>query len=163
MNRLNKSAILIAYLFVLIVSLGACTKAEPVSPSEVAKKFVISLNQKDMDMLADLSATPLWIRQQEWESAKNGAGFVLGKANDLNLVDRERVKKYFSDPVNNIAVEGKVPDEISLKLLQDELKGSEKLWRGLSIHLFRRGMGDVEHIFVVGIDSKGKVAAVYLN
>lgn len=159
----SKLAIIFAYLFILVVSTEACSRTALVSSTEVARKFVISLNHRDMEALAGLSATPLWIRQQDWESAKDGAGFVLGKANDILLADQVQIKKYFSDPVNNIRVERDVPNHASLTLLQDQLRGAEKLWRGLSIHLFLRGMGDVEHIFVVGVDAKGKIAAVYIN
>lgn len=161
--RRSKSAIILAYIFLLAVNTGACTKTEPASTAQVAGKFVISLNHKDMDTLARLSATPLWVRQQEWESAKDGAGFVLGKVNDINLTDQEKIKKYFSDPAKKISVESEKSEDASLTLLQDELKGSEQVWKGLSIYLFLRGMGDVEHIFVIGVDGKGKVAAVYLN
>lgn len=163
MKRPIKSAILLAHLFVLVASIGACSKLEPAASAEVARRFVISLNSKDMETLASLSATPLWVRQQEWVSAKDGAGFVLASANDSNLTDQENIKKYFSDPVKKISVERETPDDASLALLHTELKGGEQVWKGLSIYLFRRGMGDVEHIFVVGVDSKGKVAAVYLN
>ena len=116
-----------------------------------------------MGTLSRLSATPLWVRQQDWASAKDGAGFTLGQANDTSLTDVASIKKYFSDPAKKIAVERETPNSASLSLLQDELKGSEEFWEGLVIHLFRRGMGDVEHIFVVDVDGKGKVAAVYLN
>lgn len=163
MKRSSKLAIIFAHSFLLVVSTESCSKTELVSPAEVARKFVISLNHKDMVTLARLSATPLWVRQQDWESAKDGAGFVLGRANDINLTDQTQIKKYFSDPVKKIAVERDVPSDASLTLLQDQLKSGEKVWGGLSIHLFLRGMGDVEHIFVVGVDDKGKIAAVYIN
>ena len=163
MKPLTKSTIILAHIFLILVSTIACTKTQPASPAEVSAKFVMSLNHKDMDTLVRLSATPLWVRQQDWESAKDGAGFILGKANDINLADSESIKKYFSDLIKKISVEREKPDHVSLSLLQDELKGSEQLWGGLSIQLFRRGMGDVEHIFVIGVDGKGKVAAVYLN
>lgn len=166
LNRIKQSsklAIIFVHLSILLVSTEACSKTPLVSPTEVARKFVISLNHKDMESLVGLSATPLWIRRQDWESAKDGGGFVLGKVNDILLTDQTQIKKYFSDPINKIRVERDVPNDASLKLLQDQLRGAEKVWRGLSIHLFLRGMGDVEHIFVVGVDSKGKIAAVYLN
>ena len=163
MKPLTKSTIILAHLFIIVVGTVACTKIPPPSPAEVAAKFVISLNHKDMETLASLSAAPLWVRQQDWESAKDGAGFVLGKASDINLKDQDSIKKYFSNPAKGISVEREKPDDASLSLLRDELKGSEQVWKDLSIYLFRRGMGDVEHIFVAGVDSKGKVAAVYLN
>lgn len=159
----SKLAIIFAHLFILVVSTEACSKTAHVSPTEVARKFVISLNHKDMESLVGLSATPLWIRQQDWENARDGGGFVLGKVNDVLLTNQSQIKKYFSDPFHKIRVERDVPNDASLTLLQDQLRGAEKVWRGLSIHLFLRGMGDVEHNFVVGVDSKGKIAAVYLN
>ena len=159
----SKLAIIFAHLFILVVGTEACSKTALVSPTEVAIKFVTSLNHQDMGALVGLSATPLWIRQQDWESAKDGGGFVLGKVNDILLTDQTQIKKYFSDPVNKIRVERDVPNDASLTLLQDQLRGAEKVWGGLSMHLFLRGMGDVEHIFVVGVDGKGKIAAVYLN
>ena len=162
-KRSSKLAIIFAHLFLLSVSTEACSKTALVSPAEVARKFVISLNHKDMGALVGLSATPLWIRQQDWESAQDGTGFVFGKAHDIILSDQTQIKKYFSDPVNKITVERDVPNDAPLTLLQDQLRGAEKVWRDLSIHLFLRGMGDVEHIFVVGVNGKGKIAAVYIN
>lgn len=152
-------------VFLLIIGgwLGACTKVEPIAPEQVARNFVVSLNNKDMVTLTKLCAKPFLVRHQEWQSAPGGSGFILGKVNDLILSDQEQITNYFIDPANKIAVESEMPDAASLSLLADELKGLEKHWAGLSIQLFRRGMGDVEHIFVVGVNSQGKVAAIYLN
>lgn len=157
------SAILLVHVMLLAVAVGACTATDSATPAEVATKYVASLNAKNSEALASISATPLWIRQQQWKRVQNGGGFVLGKASDVYLADQAQINKYFSDPVKSITVERELPNDASLALLQEELKGSEKLWTGLSMHIFRRGMGDVEHIFVVGVNNHGKVAAVYIN
>ena len=100
---------MLAPVFYLFVSSAACSQKEPISSAEVVSKFVASLNNKDMETFSRLSATPLWVRQQDWASAKDGAGFTLGQANDISLTDVASIKKYFSDPVKKIAVERETP------------------------------------------------------
>jgi hypothetical protein len=163
MIRSGRSIIALVLFSFLAMGVGSCANAARTSHSEIAKEFVASLNREDMQALVRLSAKPLLLRQQEWGSAPDGTGFVLGKTRDSNLTSDAQIKQYFSDPDNKIAVESEVPDDASLSLLKDELKGIEKQWSRLSLHLFRRGMEDVEHIFVVGVDAAGKVVAVYLN
>jgi len=162
-HQIIKPALLLTSFMLIATVVAACTTTETATPAEVATKYVACINSKDIDALASISATPLWVRQQAWKSAKNGTGFVLGKAKDVNLTDQAQINKYFSDPAKIVAVERELPNDASLLLLQDELKGSEKLWSRLSMHIFRRDMGNVEHIFVVGVNDRGKVAAVYIN
>lgn len=162
MKGLNNSTILAA-LCLLAVSGSACTPPAPSTPADTAKRFVVALNKKDVKTLANLSANPLWVRRQDWETARDGAGFVLGTATDANLTNADEIKRYFSDSKNAIAVEDEAPGDASLALLQEELRGSEKRWSGLSMFIFRRGTGDVEHTFAVGVNDKAKVSTVYLN
>ena len=131
--------------------------------AEVATSFVQAINQNNANMVTSLSAAPLSIRNQEWESALDGKGFVLGKVQDVLLTDQTQVKAYFSENIQKIGVEGAAPTIATLTLLKDELAGMENKWQGFDIYLFLRGMGDVEHIFVLGIDTKGKVSAIYFN
>ena len=103
------------------------------------------------------------MRQQDWESARDGAGFALGKSRDIYLRDSTQIKRFFADPSNRITIQTETAVPVTASLLKDELRGQEGAWRGLSIQLFRRGIGDVEHIFAVGINDKAKVAAIYMN
>lgn len=142
---------------------GACSESKQVNKVEVATSFVLALNQNNTNILVPLSATPLFIRNQEWESAQDGRGFVLGEARDVQLANQTQIKVYFSENIQKIGVEGPNPTSANLTLLKDELAGIEGKWQGLDIYLFLRGMGDVEHIFVLGINAKGKVSAIYFN
>ena len=153
----------IAPIALLAGLMAACFRADAPTPDAVATQFALSVSGGDIARIIELSATPLSIRQQEWETARDGAGFVLGKARDTQLKDTAQIRNFFSDPKNKIAAQTPAPDAVPASLLETELRGKEGVWQGLSIQLFRRGIGDVEHIFVVGVDDKGKVAAVYVN
>ena len=141
----------------------ACSEPKPVNKTEVATSFVQAINQNDSNKAIQLSAAQLLIRNQEWESAQDGTGFVLGKAQDSLLVNQNQIKAWFSENIGKIDVEGTEPSKVTIELFKHELIGIEKTWQGVDIYLFFRGMADVEHIFVVGIDAKGKVAVIYFN
>lgn len=154
---------LIAIGAAFVLGLTACTRTEAPSAAAVATKFVAGINRGDVATIVALCAEPLHVRQHDWESARDGAGFVLGKSRDISLRDSSQIERFFADPSNRIAVQAEIPDPVTASLLIDELRGQESMWRGLSIQLFRRGIGDVEHIFAVGINDRSKVAAIYMN
>lgn len=153
-------AISAAFLLALAV---ACTPTDAPSAAAVATKFVAGINRGDVATIVGLCAEPLHVRQQDWESARDGAGFVLGKSRDIYLRDSSQIQRFFADSSNRIAVQAETPHPVAASRLIDELRGQESTWQGLSIQLFRRGVGDVEHIFAVGINDKSKVAAIYMN
>ena len=149
-------------LLLLLANTG-CVRDDAPSPAAVATAFVTGINRGDIAKIVALCAQPLHVRQQAWETARDGSGFVLGKPRDSHLTNPDQVRKFFAEPGNRLTVQVETPDTIQASLLSDELRGQESIWHDLSVQLFRRGMGDVEHIFAVGIDDKHKVAAVYMN
>lgn len=163
MKRLPSSIAAVAYALSFMLALGACTRSAAPSPAAVATEFVASINHGDVASLVAMCARTLNVRRQEWETARDGTGFVLGKPRDAYLTDPTQIRNFFSDPSNRVGVQGKTPDAATMTLLSVELRGQEDIWQKLSIQLFRRGIGDVEHIFAVGIDDKYKVAAIYMN
>lgn len=163
MTKIKHTSLALIPVVAGLVMLGACSESKPVNKAGVATSFVQAITQNNADKAVQLSATPLSIRNQEWESAQDGRGFVLGKALDEQLTDQIQIRGYFSENIQKIGVEGTNPTSATLTLLKDELAGIEGRWQGLDIYLFLRGMGDVEHIFVLGINAKGKVSAIYFN
>ena len=163
MTKIKYNLFALVPVLAILVQLGACSKPKPVNKAKVATSFVLAINKNDIKMVVPLAATPLSIRNQEWESAPDGKGFVLGKVQDVKLIDQTHVKSYFLKNIQNIGVEGTNPTSANLTLLKDELAGIEGKWQELDIYLFLRGIGDVEHIFVLGVNAKGKVSAIYLN
>jgi len=150
-------------LLALIFNLSACSDPKSVNRSESAVSFVQAINQNDHSKALHLVDSRLLIRNQEWESAPDGKGFVLGNSQDFYLKNESQIKAWLSENISKIGVEGAEPSKVSVQLIKDELKGVENRWQDTEMYLFLRGMADVEHIFVVGIDASGKVAAIYFN
>lgn len=149
-------------LLLLLANMG-CVRDDAPFPAAVATAFVTAVNRGDIEKIIALCAQPLHVRQQAWETARDGSGFVLAKARDSRLTNPDQIRQFFAEPSNRLTVQVETSDTVQASLLSDELRGQESIWQDLSIQLFRRGMGDVEHVFAVGIDGKHKVAAIYMN
>ena len=163
MNKVIHSSSRFLSIFVTLLALSACSESTKVSNLDVATSFVLAVNQNNSGHIIPLTGAPLSIRNQEWESATDGKGFVLGKAQDTQLADQNQIRNFFEKNIRKIGVEGTTPAQVTHALLKTELSGIENQWQGLELYLFMRGMGDVEHIFVLGINSNRKVSAIYYN
>jgi hypothetical protein len=134
---------------------------------EVAERFVGALNKGDTRDLVSASGCPFVFRNQEWESAKDGSGFVHGKANDQSFDNKKALAAFFSTLVGKVKIENekaatRPPSKDSLLL--DNLKGAPAEWQKLNLIIFGRGFGDVEHVAIVGVDSAThRVRGLYLN
>jgi hypothetical protein len=106
-------------------------------------------------------------RNQEWESAKDGSGFVHGKADDKSFKSKKARAAFFGTLVSKAKIENEKaashpPSKDSLLL--DNLKGAPAEWQKLNLIVFGRGFGDVEHVAIVGVDSgTHRVRGLYLN
>lgn len=164
MTKIKSNSIALIPVLAILLLFSACIKPKPVNKAEVASSFIQAINQNDTDMIVKLSATPLSIRNQAWEAAPDGKGLLLGKSKDEYLLDKSRIKNYFSENIKKIHVEDINPTGTTIPpLIKDELRGVIKRWEGLDVHLYLRSMDNVEHIFVLGINEKGMVAAIYFN
>lgn len=142
-------------------------QARQVEPRLQAESFINALNSGDVPRLLSLSADTLYFREQEWASAADGGGFVLGTAADTSVSGEAQLTAFYTQLATRARVE--VPTAVpapppSDELLGAELKDADPKWFSLSLVVFLRGQGDVEHTALVGIDRMtGKVAGLYLN
>jgi hypothetical protein len=114
-----------------------------------------------------LSGIPFRFRSQSWESAPDGSGFGLGAAAEQvagNSTELDALLQEVTTKVH-IAEPTPVPDPPGKEeLLSDILRGASTQWSDLTLLLFRRGEGDVEHVAIVGVEpASGKVAGLYVN
>jgi len=134
---------------------------------EVAEKFVVALNKSNAQEMGSASGCPFVFRNQEWESAKDGSGFVHGKVDDKSFKSKKAIAEFFGTLVSKVKLENEKaaahpPSKDSLLL--DNFKGAPAEWRKLNLVVFGRGFGDVEHVAIVGVDSgTHRVRGLYLN
>lgn len=156
----------VAVLVAVVPGLWSRPRAVP-TDVEVAERFVAALNQGNTRDLVSDSGCPFVFRNQEWESAKDGSGFVHGRADDQSFQNKKALAVFFSTLVSKVKIENekaatRPPSKDNL--LQDNLKGSPADWQKLNLIIFGRGFGDVEHVAIIGVDSAThRVRGLYLN
>jgi len=133
----------------------------------VAERFVASLNAGSLQDMLALSDWPFVFRTQEWQSASDGSGFVHGKANDKTLPDKAQLDTLFRGLLGNVKIEHEKAAEnppSAQTMFMDNLKGAPAGWQGLTVFVFGRGFGDVEHVAIIGVDpTSHRVRGLYLN
>jgi hypothetical protein len=155
---------------VLIVSanlITACRGASAADDAQQAEKFIQALNDKDVNRMMEACATPFFYRNQEWKSAPDGSGFVLGASKDVIAGNRDELRALLNEVPKTVRISApKAVAEPPAKreLIDTHLKNVASRWSRLRIIVFLRGMGDVEHTALVGIDpGTRKVKALYVN
>jgi hypothetical protein len=116
--------------------------------------------------MTSLATIPFRYRNQRWESASDGSGFVLGTAEDRVASSAEELRALLQDVSSSVQVQDPVPvanPPSKADLLGETLKGTLSQWSEMNLVLFRRGEGDVEHVAIVGVDAEGKVTGLYVN
>ena len=166
-HRIKILIILYSTLVLFVILTDCVAKQQKSQAINEAEKFLLALNAKDVNAMLAVSGEPFLFRNQEWESAKDGIGFVLGEAKDKILTDKETLKSFFKELITKVEVEettaAENPPDRS-EFLENQLKGSPKRWLQLELYVFRRGFADTEHIALVGVDPQSrKVVALYLN
>ena len=158
----------------IIITLGslswstqaACSLLEKPSDASIAEHFIAGVNARNIDQVVGTSKTPFVFQNQAWESAKDGSGFALGRVDERHANDIGSLRALISDVIGTIRIEqpkpvNKPPNKETL--LKDYLSQSSE-WKPLQIFVFLRGMGDVEHIALVGVDPNShRVVAFYVN
>lgn len=140
---------------------------QPQTTKGSAVKFLQALNQTNMESMLDAAGTPFYYRNQKWEMAKDGVGFVLGEIKDQTIVDAPALRSLFKELTQGVRVQRTEPAEnppAKEQFFKTELKGLPQPLEGMEYFVFLRGFGDVEHIALVGVDPVSrKVKVLYLN
>ncbi len=140
--------------------------AQSRNPEQAAAAFIAAMNQSDIPTMMRLSGSPFLYRNQKWRSASDGAGFVLGDASDKRRKGDRQRRDLFRELAGAVKVQSerpaeRAPSQESLRM--QHLKRAPAGWAPLHLYVFLRGSADVEHIALIGVDSKGKVRGLYLN
>ena len=152
------------FLFLFSIILTSCD-SNTLSPSEQAQLIRGAINNNDVKKFRELSALPLLLREQEWESAKDGTGFVLAATKQSLLATNEQFNKIIPSFLKSLHIEGEQAIlDITLNMFSDELGNQVDGWTNLNLILFKRGEGDVEHIVLMGLNKKtNELEAIYIN
>ena len=152
-------------VFLFVCVSGCVNKQGNIEPSEQAIFLRNAINANDFNILADSIALPLVIREQEWETAVDGYGYVLGAkntfvvSNSKDLIEALRI-------LERVEILGEAPlgQDFTIADFKGELSGIDQQWKPLDLEVFFRGQGDVEHIVILGLDKKTeKLRAIYIN
>jgi hypothetical protein len=156
----------VAATHLLAASVVFC-QARPAELRGRAEAFVAALNSRDVEAMVRLSADTVFIREQKWASAPDGAGFALGSTTDSVLTGHEAARAFYATLVARVHIRTPTATDDPrprAEMLGGELKGAESRWGPLTFFVFMRGEGDVEHTAIVGIDpATRKLAAFYIN
>ncbi len=68
-----------------------------------------ALNAGDVDAMMATSRVPFSFRNQEWQTAPDGAGFVLGAAKDRTCDDDPCRRRLFEELKTTVRIEGPEP------------------------------------------------------
>lgn len=151
----------------LMIFFSACTTTPQLTTKEAANQFVKAINQSDVQALLELSDPPFYVHNQQWESAEDGYGFVLGKRDQMIFEDNEKLSIYMNTLSRKLkvdSVDGEYIPVAEYSRFHDELGESALEWKTQDVFLFLRGMGDVEHIVILGINRKTKkIKQLYFN
>ena len=133
----------------------------------LAKHFVEALNAKDVDAMMRMTASPFRLRDQKWETAKDGYGFVLGKSADRTVSGTRDRRQLLSEIVAKVHVskpESGNPLAKSDDAWKHVVKAPPESLAKLHFIVFTRGEADVEHLAIVGIQPRTrKIAFLYVN
>lgn len=121
-----------------------------------------ALNAGDMQAFAETVSFPLAVRTHEWASLQGSYELtrpidkmIGGESSLLSASDLAKVR------MESEATDGSI---ISYDDVRENLEGSDYDWSNLTLIIYARGYGDVEHIVLFGVDDRsGKVKAIYYN
>ncbi|WP_025411065.1 hypothetical protein [Gemmatirosa kalamazoonensis] len=140
---------------------------QPSDPRAQAERFIAAVNARDVDALLQLSADTLLFREQQWRTASDGVGFTLGPPLDTVVAGTEARRRFFTDLAGRVHVRQPTAVEhppSKSALFARELASADPRWSALTLVVFLRGEGDVEHTAMTGMNPRTrKVAAFYVN
>lgn len=145
----------------------AATKGRKDTYAQIAVEYRNAINADDVATLTSLSNIPMTIINQDWDTAKDGYGFVLGNRKVSTFQTRKGVERHFKILVKSMSIEGKSATFIPVdqySRYSDIISVRGKRWKGLKVFQFLRGEEDVEHIVLIAIDPiTSKVSLIYAN
>lgn len=161
---INKTILPPIYIL-FIIFLTSCDVSKPLSPTEQALQIRLSINNNNLKTFRSLSTLPMMVNEQEWESAKDGTGFVLGASKQITLSTDVAFNETMPAFLKSVQIEGvKATTDITLNMFRTELGKHMPAWINLKPVVFKRGEGDVEHIVLMGLSKDThKLKAIYFN
>ena len=157
----------VALMAVVLAINVSCRGTSAPSESQLAETFVRALNEGNVERMVEVSRAPFFFRDQKWESAPDGSGFVTGSSADKVVNTADEMRSLFLDLTKRVKIAN--PQAVAEPPSQNELidnhvKNVASQWSALQIVVFLRGTGDVEHTALVGVEpSVRKVRALYVN
>jgi len=163
-QMINKAYALLIF-FIISIFLTSCDSSVTLSPTKQALQIRLSINNNNAKKLRTLSSLPLIISEQQWESASDGSGFVLGTTKQSSISTDEIFIKKITPFLKSLQIEGEQAiTDITLNMFTTELGKHINNWDKLNLILFKRGEGDVEHIVLMGLSKETKkLKAIYIN
>lgn len=164
MKQYLKISFLICTIFICICG---CATTPSISTNAVANEFIGAVNNSDVPEMNALSSLPVFAQEQSWVSAKSGYGYVLGEHKKLILDNVSSKKEYLGSLSSRLKLDDTHGNYIPLEeysRYNNEFGGLVNQWKQKDAFLFLRGMGDVEHIVILGVNRKNKkVEMIYIN
>ena len=156
--------ILFAAILAMFIS-GCINQSVTVTPDDQAVSLRNAINTNDFALLSNSITLPLALSKQDWETANDGYGYVLGAKHTQIAKNTKDLNEVFR-VLEQIEIEGEyhLEQEFTLTDFKDEFAGIDNHWAYLKLVVFYRGQGDVEHIVVLGLDkTTSKLRAIYIN
>ena len=145
----------------------SCSISNQDKQLSVAESFLAAVKADDIGSLVAISATPLNSYDQDWESAQDGIGFVLGKRHTSHVNNASDLPEFFTQFTTRVDIQGAKPvsvPENEYIYFKTQFADAAEHWQSLDVYLFLRGEGDVEHIVLIGIQpDNNKIQAIYTN
>ena len=150
-----------------IFLIAGCSVDNQAKQLSVAESFLTAVKTDDIDSLVAISAIPMNSYDQDWESAQDGIGFVLGKRHITRINNVSDLTAFFTQFTIRVDIQGdkavSVPENEYI-YFKPQFADAVELWKNLDVYLFLRGEADVEHIVLIGIQpDNNKIQAIYTN
>ena len=157
----------IAILALVLGSVNvSCSYSDKRDDVKTAEEFIAALNAHDVETMLRTTMTPFLYQSQEWETAKDGSGFILGRIEEQIANEPGALRSLFVGLFRSVKVEQPkvVENPPSKEIILNDYLGHSIKWTPLNVYIFLRGAGDVEHIVLVGITpTSHRVVAFYVN
>lgn len=131
-----------------------------------AESFVALLNRKNVAELVAKMDDVVHLRIQSWRDGPP-RGLHLGDVVDTLASTPEEKRKMAADLVASVrietvrAVRARMSDDV---VFETFLRDAPPDWKALSLTLFVRGRGDVEHTALIGLNrANARIRGIYLN
>jgi len=157
----------IVICYFLIVLPSACSVAEKASTTEVANNFARAINDSDSAFLLKSYSQRFHVYTQQWSTATDGHGFTLTKLNHASYNTNSELSVFTNKLIKDLKLESIKGEYIPVETysrFKEQFGTYNDEWKSRDAIMFLRGMGDVEHIVIIGVNRKSKkVDLFYYN